>query len=165
MKRNRICLTIICVITFLLTLVVCNQNDRTDNVFDELYYEVESVKKGQDSVLLTGTRTAYADCDLGAFENIQIPDLDMCLDYDNKSLYILFFNHNDAEKWDTSFCVLYRYDVAEKKLYGERNFDYLNENFLSHYIEWCSEASGKNSYSSQFMGDYTFMLQETVNFN
>ena len=139
--------------------------DKTENVFDQLYNEVKSVKKANDSILLTGTETAYADYDLGHFENIQIPYLDMCIDFDNKSLYLLFFNHNETEKWNISFCVLYRYDIHNKKLYGEQSLDYLNDNFLSHYFGWCKDANAASPYSLQELGDYTFILQETVNYN
>lgn len=142
-----------------------NENKKNDNVFDQLYYEVEAVSKGYDSILLTGTDTTYVDFDFGAFMNIQIPDLDMCLDYDNKSLYILFFNHSETEKWNTSFCVLYRYDFQDNTIYGEMPFDYLNDNFLLHYFNWCNNSEETNEYSLQDLGSYTFILQETVNYN
>lgn len=115
--------------------------------------------------MLTGTQTAYADYDFGFFENIQIQDLDMCLDFDDKSLYILFFNHSEAEKWNSSFYVLYRYDIGDKKVYGEKSLDYLNDNFLSYYFEWCNASNKTNEYSLQNLGNYTFTLQEQVNYN
>ena len=154
-----------CIMAVLLTSVSCVGIRKTENVFDQLYYEIKSVKMGCDSVLLTGTQTAYAEYDFGAFENIQIPELDMCLDFDDKSLYILFFNHSETEKWNTSFCVLYRYDIGDQKLYGERDLDYLNDNFLSHYFEWCNTSKNPSSYSFQNLGSYTFTPQETVHYN
>ena len=165
MKTTKITLALFCIMAILLTLVSCAESSKTENVFDQLYNEVKSVKKGKASVLLTGTQTAFADYDFGSFENIQIPDLDMCLDYDNKSLYILFFNHSETEKWNTSLCILYRYDVYDKKLYGMKDLDYLNDNFLSHYFEWCNTAGEVNIYSLQNLGNYSFTLQEQVNFN
>lgn len=162
MKTTKIMLVFFCIMTILLTSVSCTGSNKTENVFDRLYYEVKSVKKGNDSILLTGTQTAFADYDFGFFENIQIPDLDMCLDFDDKSLYILFFNHTETEKWNTSFCVLYRYDICDKKLYGEKELDYLNDNFLSYYFEWCNTSGETNVYSLQNLGNYTFILQEQV---
>ena len=165
MKTVKKMLVFFFIITILLTSVSYTGCGKAENVFDQLYYEVKSVKKGKNSVLLTGTQTAYADYDLGFFENIQIPDLDMCLDFDDKSLYILFFNHSETEEWNSSFYVLYRYDIDDKKLYGERSIDYLNDNFLSYYFEWCNTAGETNVYSLQNLGKYTFTFQEQVNYN
>ena len=165
MKAAKRMLVFFCIITILLTSVSCIESKKTENVFEQLYYEVKSVKKGKDSILLTGTQTAYADYDFGFFENIQIPDLDMCLDFDDKSLYILFFNHSETEEWNSSFYVLFRYDIDDKKLYGEQSIDYLNDNFLSYYFEWCNTAGETNVYSLQNLGNYTFSFQEQVNYN
>ena len=63
MKYMRRILSIICIATMLLSLVGCTSWRKTDNVFEQLYYEVRSVKRGNDSILLTGTDTAYADYD------------------------------------------------------------------------------------------------------
>ena len=165
MKIAKRMLILFCIMTILLTSVSCSGSTKTENVFDQLYYEVKTVKKGNDSILLTGTQTAFADYDLGFFENIQIPDLDMCLDFDDKSLYILFFSTSETGEWNTSFRILYRYDIDDKKLYGEIGLDYLNDNFLSHYFEWCNASGETNVYSLQNLGNYTFMLQEQVNYN
>ena len=156
---------IFCMIVIVFTSVACTRIKEPENIFDQLYSEVESVKKGNDSILLTGTETAYADYDFGHFENVQIPDLDMCLDIDDKSLYILFFNTSETGEWNTSFCILYRYDVDDKKLYGERSLDYLNDNFLSHFFEWCNASGETSIYSLQNLGYYTFTLQEQVYYN
>jgi len=165
MKTAKIMLVFFCVMAILLTSVSCTGIKKIENVFDQLYYEVQSVKYGKDSVLLTGTQTAYANYDFGSFENIQIPDLDMCLDFDGKSLYLLFFNHSETKTWNTSFCVLYRYDIYDKKLYGEKELDYLNDNFLSYYFEWYNASEETHVYSLQDLGNYTFTLQEQVYYN
>ena len=165
MKAVKRMLMFFCIIAILPLSLSCAGSKKTENVFDQLYYEVRSVKKGKDSILLTGTETAFADYGFGLFENIQIPDLDMCLDFDDKSLYILFFNHSETENWDTSFCVLYRYDIDDKKLYGEQSLEYLNDNFLSYYFEWCNGSNETNVYSLQNLGNYTFIPQEQVNYN
>ena len=69
---------------------------KIQNVFEQLYYEVRAVKYGGDSVLVTGTEEAYADYDFGDFENIQIPELDLCLKIsrypESETLYIMFFD-------------------------------------------------------------------------
>ena len=82
-------------------------------------------------------------------------------DFDDKSLYILFFNHGE----DTSFYVLYRYDLQSKTFYGEQPLEYMQEHFLSHYFAWRDVAGEEEPFSAEDLGDYTFVLQEVVNYN
>lgn len=165
-KTAKSILLLLCIAVILLTSVSCAwilRSKKTENVFDRLYYEVKSAKWnrwGKESILLTGTETAYADYDLGTFQSIQIPDLNMSLSFDSRSLYMLFFYGNDAENKNVSY--FYRYDVCEKKLYGEETLEYLTQHFLSHYFEWCKNAGEENAYSLQHLGSYTFTLQEKV---
>lgn len=165
MKRSKIILIVISIISVAVIIAVCFLHKRTENVFDQIYYEVKAARRGKDSILLTGTETAYADYDLGFFVNVQIPDLDMCLDYDNKSLYLRFFNREDTEDCNHSYMVLYRYDLRDQKLYGERSLDYLTESFLASYFNWYINAGEKNRYSLQDLGSYTFILQDKVHLN
>lgn len=165
MKYVRRLLTMICVVTMLMSLAGCSSWRKTDNVFEQLYYEVRSVKRGNDSILLTGTDTAYADYDLGCFVNVQIPDLDMCLDFDKESLYLLFFNQVGVENWNQSYMVMYRYDLRDQTLYGEESMEYLVTYFLASYFNWCIHAGEENQYSVSNLGEYTFLLQENVFYN
>lgn len=165
LKRNVLIFCIAAVLAVIICIVFVFCRQKTDNVFDQLYYEVKTVGRGGDSVLLSGTETAYADFDFGMFQNIQIPDMDMCLSIDSQSLYLLFFNHPETEAWNTSYCVLYRYDVDDKKLYGEETISYLSDNFLGGYFQWCTDAGEENAYSLNDLGEYTFIFQETVNYN
>ena len=165
MKYVRRLLTMICVVTMLMSLAGCASWRKTDNVFEQLYYEVRSVKRGNSSILLTGTDTAYADYDLGCFVNVQIPDLDMCLDFDKESLYLLFFNQVGVENWNQSYMVMYRYDLRDQTLYGEESMEYLVTYFLASYFNWCIHAGEENQYSVSNLGEYTFLLQENVFYN
>ncbi|MBQ9848783.1 MAG: hypothetical protein IJO64_06990 [Clostridia bacterium] len=137
---------------------------KIQNVFEQLYYEVRAVKYGGDSVLVTGTEEAYADYDFGDFENIQIPELDLCLKIsrypESETLYIMFFDSKVDRESDDYF-VMYKYDMTEKTLYGKKDLQYLSKNFLSHYFGWCEE----NEYSVDDLGDFKFELREEVHFN
>lgn len=135
------------------------------NVFDRLYYEALTVKQGGNSVLISAPGSGYADYDLGQFDNIQIPDLDMCISIENDTLYFLFFNSKDTEEWNTSYCVLYKYELDEKKLYGERSLEYFVENFLDVYFEWSDITGEDNPYSQNDLGEYSFELQTRVSYN
>lgn len=158
-----VCIAVLLVIFSGLLLTSCKQE--TDNVFDQLYDEVETVRRGRDSVLLSGTESAYADYDFGMFENIQIPDLDMCLSIDSQSLYMLFFSTPEAGNESSSRYVLYRYDLVDHKLYGENTVQYLSDNFLFHYFQWCSDTDEANAYSLSNLGEFTFIQEENVYYN
>lgn len=158
MKKTK---TIVCVclaVVVLLSVTGVYFHQRTDNVFDCLEKEVRAVRKGGESVLLSGTESAYADYDLGVFQNIQIPELDMCLSVGEQSLYLLFFNGGGSTGDDT----LYRYDRRDNVLYGENSLEYLEEHFLTDYFEWCADADKKSKYSLGDLGKYRFVYQENV---
>lgn len=161
MKRTK---TLICVglaAAVLLSAIGVYVYQRTDNIFEHLVKEVRAVRRGSESVLLSGTESAFADYDLGAFQNIQIPELDMCLSIEGDSLRLLFFNGGGS----TGNFILYRYDGRDNVLYGENTLEYLKEHFLTDYFEWCADAGVKNKYSLENLGEYRFVYQETVYYN
>ncbi len=109
-------------------------------------------------MLLSGTESAYADADLGVFQNIQIPDLDMALFLNGQSLCLLFFNNGNS----TGDYTLYRYDPRENVLYGEDTLEYLTDHFLADYFEWCADADKRSKYSLSDLGEYRFVYQKQV---
>ena len=158
-------IVIVIFVFFAVAYIVKKSEPKNENVFDCIYYQVEEVKKGNKNVLVNGTQSAYADYDFGSFKNIQIPELDMCLTIENNSLHILFFNRQEGVKWNTTHTIHFRYDLKEKQLYGERSFEYLAENFIFHYFEWFENDDAKNEYSMENLGNYTFTMQENVNWS
>lgn len=145
--------------TILAVLIYSYFHPKTQNVFDRLYYEVRAVKHGRDSVLISGTKSAYADYDFGTFDHIAIPVLNTSLYIEGDTLYILFSNHEPDADWRY---VLYKYHLKEKRLYGERSLEFLIDNFLNDYFTWCSNAGESNPYSQEDLGEYEFELQENV---
>ena len=148
----------------MITSVSCARFKQPENVFDQLYYEVKTVKNGEDSVIMTGTPGVEIIYEMGIFQSIWIPTLDMSLRFNEDSLYILFYNHIEPVGWNMSKSILYRYDIRDKKLYGERDIDYLKENFLSQFFEWSDSSEESSAYSLKYLGDYTFTLQEMVSY-
>ncbi len=160
-----VCVLLVLICAFAVYAVYSYFHPKTDNVFDQLYYEVRTVKWGGDSVLVSGTESAYADYDFGLFENIQIPDLHMSLFIREDTLYVLFhYSGYYAEhgEWVDKSSFLYKYKLKEKKLYGEDSLDYLLENFLNDYFAWYSAAGEENPYTPTNLGTYDFEQQETV---
>ena len=129
------------------------------NAFDEIYNEVRAVERGGESILVSATESAYADYDLGSFQNIQIPDLDMCLDIYDNDLHILFFNGSKS----TADYVHFKYDPDTRTLYGNRTEDHLFDGFLTHYFKWLASANETSNYSETDPGEYTYVYTETVN--
>lgn len=129
------------------------------NVFDEIYYEVRAEKHGLNTVLTTGTKSAYADYDFGSFMGIQIPAQHMYLAIKGHTLYISFFNSDSDKDWSS---IRYTYNVKEKRLYGERSPDFLVDNFLRSYFSWCANAHQFNPYFQGTLGEYEFVFQENV---
>lgn len=138
---------------------------KTRNVFDQLYYEVRAVEWRRDSVLISGTESAFAHYDFGSLMGICIselhPELHVHLAISGNTLEIEFYNFDPDPDADRRI-ILYRYDVKEKTLYGERPLDYLTDNFLNDYFTWYSNAGNSNSYSQEELGEYEFALRENA---
>ena len=158
MKKTKAIVCVCLAAVVLLSVAGVYIYQRPDNVFDCLEKEVKAVSRGRESVLLSGTESAYADYDLGAFQNIQIPELDMCLFIRGQSLCLLFSNGSHS----TGDFTLYRYDRRDNILYGENSLEYLKEHFLTDYFEWCAAADQKSEYSLGHLGEYRFVYQENV---
>ncbi|MBQ8748207.1 MAG: hypothetical protein IJZ14_00100 [Oscillospiraceae bacterium] len=152
----------VAVFAVLLVIVLTAIFPKKFNVFDELYYEVKKVRAGGESVLISGTESAYKKYDLGIFESIRIPDLNMSVSLKGESLNIHISCVADAPIWEFYESVHFRYDIRDKKLYGENTVAFLEKYFLRHYFAWRSGAGQANTFSLNDLGEYTFILQETV---
>ena len=148
------------VFAVLLTIVLTGLFPKKVNVFDELYYEVRKVRSGGESVLISGTESAYADYDFGTFMDISIPDLHISLSIEGESLNLYFSRNPDAPIWEYRTPVHFRYDVRNKVLYGERSEIFLKQHFLCHYFLWCNQAGETEVFSLDNLGSYTFVQLE-----
>ena len=153
------------IVTVLAVLIYFCFHPITKNVFDQLYYEVRDVKRGRDSVLISGTESAYVDYDLGEFVSIQIPELNMYVFTEGNTLYIQLYDIGPNGEWNSSYDTLYKYHMKEKRLYGEGSLDNLVDRFLTDYFSWCSNAGESNPYSTEDLGEYEFEFQETVHYD
>ncbi len=152
-----------CICVLLLSLAGgCSylRGEETINVFEQIYLDTQRVERGKNSILLSGTESAYADYDVGIFQNIVIPDLQLTIEISNDSLYLYFYNQN--EERDTSKSILYRYNRETQTLYGEQSLAYLKDHFLSYYYDWYHNANYPIDYTLESLGNYTFVQQEKV---
>ena len=127
-----------------------------DNVFDQLYWDIKKAEYGMDSVLISGTDSAYVDYDMGFFANLQIPELDLAISYNNNGISFFFFNF----PWDDA--IRYYYNFEDQTLYGEESSEFFYNYFLSYYFKWCQNAGIENSYSVDDLGEYSFVWQKNV---
>jgi hypothetical protein len=166
MKRSTIIiLSIIGSIAILITSV-CGvfvyKRTFTKNVFEDIYYEVKAIEWGKnpDKSVLLSTDEAYADFDFGDFQKIRIPELDVSISNSNGYVMIMICQtvRKDPYKPERTY-VKYRYNVEDKTLYGERDFEFLEESFLKHYFEWCESSEEKQRHSLDDLGDFTFEVK------
>ncbi|MBQ2785515.1 MAG: hypothetical protein IJF02_03325 [Oscillospiraceae bacterium] len=134
----------------------------SDNVFDQLHWEVKKAEYGMDSVLVSGTESAYVDYDFGMFASLQIPELDMAMSFHNNELHFLFFDIPDPDGPNSTQYVHYRYNFEDNTLYGERSVEFLKDHLLTFYFQWCKNAGIENSFSLDDLGEFTFILRENV---
>ena len=166
-KKKRILIFVLVAVLLILACAIAfwhsqRANEITvDNIFDQLYLEVNRVKNGKTSVLITGNESAYADYDFGEFQSIQIQELEMSLSVNENTLHILFFNRSGENNSKT---VHYRYDVSSKTLYAEESVNYLVHNFLAAYFQWCKDVGQENKFSLLDFGEYNFVQQERVTY-
>ena len=131
----------------------------TQNVFDQLYYEVRAVYHRRSSVLVSGTSPAYANYEYGSVMGVLIPEPDMYIDISGDTLELWFF-HFDPD--DDRRVLRYEYNLKEKQLSGELPVEFLADNFLTEYFAWYSSAGKSNPYSQEDLGEYEFTLRENA---
>ncbi len=146
------CLAIVLTVLLSISLFGCSELKETRNVFDEIWnlmvLERYSVKQ---TVLTSSTKDAYVDYDLGEFESIVIPHFNLNISWwssgDGERELCFFYRIGDGEY------AIFLYNYKSKTLYGDTDFSYLIDNFLTDYFEWCNDDT---RYCIDNLGDYTF---------
>jgi hypothetical protein len=108
------------------------------NVYEEIWNLVLSEERGCATVL-TYPESAYVDCDLGMFQNIQIPSCNVVLSWWD-GLSFLFWT-------DKGNYIHYVYDYRTQTLTADTELAYLTEQFLRDYFQWCETSP---DFSSKF---------------
>ena len=163
-SKKKVILAISCVLAVLLALLLWHIDSKLPkNVFDQMYWEVKKAEYKQDSVLLSGTDSAEAMYDRNLFfidfMGVSIPDLNMFLYERDGFLHITFIQYNEYGQ-DASIHFVYNPDT--KKVYGEREMQYLVDNFLVYYFQWWANTGKKNDYSIDNLGKVTFIASENA---
>ena len=124
-----------------------------DNVYEEIWnlFVMEEHTRNK-TVLTSSTEDASEDWDFGFhFKGVHIPQCNLLITwstYQDEIGFSLWYDETDVH---------FIYDYKTKTLYGDTEFSYLMDHFLTHYFEWCAEDSDFSSeYSADSLGDFTF---------
>ncbi len=166
MKKSTIIILSVIGLIAILIASVCGvfvyKRTFTKNVFEDIYYELEAIEMGKhyDECVLLSTEESYADFDLGSFQMIGIPELDVSISNAKGYVMIRIYQTVRKDPYNPEItCVMYRYNIEDKTLYGERDFEFLEERFLKHYFEWCESSGERQRHSLDDLGDFTFEVQ------
>ena len=133
---------------------------RPQNVYEEIWNLVliEQYTRNQ-TVLTSSTKDAEEDFDLGYdFVGIHIPECNVTINWRSggEELSFLFSLRQGGY-------VNFVYNYKTKILFGDADFSYIMENFLTDYFEWCEAASDFSSgYSAEYLGDATFQYVNPI---
>ena len=144
-----VCLVLLCIFakygSFLTLLtrgytqgVLTGRVYNVENVFDEIWNLFISESHGTRTILTKSTEGAFADYDLGWFQNVQIPEIGIVIAMDEGKALVFYFHENGMEQQTTKHFV---YSYPNKTLYYDRDPDSFFQGFLKAYCEW----AGKNS--------------------
>lgn len=133
---------------------------RPQNVYEEIWNLVliEQHTRNQ-TVLTSSTKDAEVDFDFGVeFVGIHIPECNVTIGWESegKELFFLFpLGQGEYAHF------IYNYET--KILFGDADFSYIMENFLTDYFEWCKAASDFSSgYSAESLGDAAFQYVNPI---
>lgn len=133
---------------------------RPQNVYEEIWNLVLTEQHtGNQTVLTSSTNDTVVDFDFGyEFVGIHIPECNVTVGWESEGeeLFFLFpLEHGEYAHY------IYNYDT--KTLFGDADFNYLIENFLTDYFEWCEESSDFTSgYSAESLGCFTFQYENPI---
>ncbi len=144
-----VCLVLLCIFakygSFLTLLtrgytqgVLTGRIYNVENVFDEIWNLFISESHGTRTILTKSTEGAFADYDLGWFQNVQIPEIGIVIAMDEGKALVFYFHENGMEQQTTKHFV---YSYPNKTLYYDRDLDSFFQRFLTAYFEWAGKSS------------------------
>ena len=124
----------------------------TENVYDEIWNCAYEEYAGKSSVLTGASSGGRRNVDLGTIQGVNIDKYHVSLWFaDNgKKLSISFY--------DSGF---YTYDASTKTLAGNKDEQYIADNFIKYYFEWNDKSQIFSSdYSDGNLGEFMFEKSE-----
>ncbi len=132
---------------------------KEQNVYETIWNMVISEKQGTKTVLTSSTKDAYADYDLGEFQNIQIPECGVVISFFENELTFLFNKYDENGDWVRGEYIKFKYNYDDSTLYGNESESYLFEHFLVYYYSW---VDGTEKYSKDNPGKYAFQYENQI---
>lgn len=124
----------------------------TENVYDEIWNCAYEEYAGKSSVLTGASSGGQRNVDLGTIQGVSIDKYRVSLRFaDNgKKLSISFY--------DSGF---YTYDASTKTLTGNKDEQYIADNFIKYYFEWNDKSQiFSSNYSESNLGEFTYEKSE-----
>lgn len=133
---------------------------RPQNVYEEIWDLVLIEQYTRDQTVLTSsTKDAEVDFDFGSeFVGIHIPECNVTIGWETEreELFFLF----PLGKGEYAHFI---YNYETKILFGDTDFSYLMDNFLTDYFEWCEFAPDFSSgYSTDSLGNFAFQYKNPI---
>lgn len=135
---------------------------RPQNVYEEIWNLVLIEQHTEKQTVLTSsTKDAYVDFDFGFhFVGVIIPECNVTISWwknDGKMALSFMFPLDNGEY------AHFIYSYETKTLFGDTDFSYLTDKFLTDYFEWCETATDFSSeYSIKELGVYTFQYENPI---
>lgn len=135
---------------------------RPQNVYEEIWNLVLTEQKtSKQTVLTSATKDAVLDFDFGFdFVGIHIPECNLTIGWRRtEDVQELSFLFSLGQGEYAHF--IYNYEA--KTLFGNTDFSYLMENFLTDYFAWCTAAADFSSaYCLESLGDFAFQYENPI---
>ena len=133
---------------------------RPQNVYEEIWNLVLIEQHTRNRTVLTSsTKDAEVDFDFGIeFVGIHIPECNVTISWRSAGEELSFLFPLGQGEY-----VNFIYNYKTKILFGDADFSYIMENFLTDYFEWCKVASDFSSgYSAESLGDAAFQYVNPI---
>ncbi len=123
-----------------------------ENVYDEIWNCVYEEYAGKNSVLTGASSDGRPVIDLGTIQGVNINKYNVSLRFEDNGKK-LSISLNDG--------VFYTYHANTKTLTGNKDEQYITDNFIKYYFEWNDKSQLFSSgYSPDDLGEYTFEKPE-----
>lgn len=122
------------------------------NVYDEIYNCVYEEYAGKNSVLTGASSGGRPVIDLGTIQGVNINKYNVSLRFEDNGKK-LSISLNDG--------VFYTYHANTKTLTGNKDEQYITDNFIKYYFEWNDKSQLFSSdYSDGNLGEFMFEKSE-----
>ncbi len=124
----------------------------TENVYDEIWNCAYEEYAGNNSVLTGASSGGQPVIDLGAIQGVNIKKYHVSLRFEGDGNKLRIWLGDEGS---------YTYDASTKTLAGNKDEQYITDNFIKYYFEWNDKSQiFSSNYSDGNLGEYTYENSE-----